>query len=291
LKILILGSNGMLGHMVNSVLIKEKFDVFVTKRHKLSSQNQPTVDLDFSDLGNPNSLKKISNFDFIVNCVGVIKPRIKENDSESVLNAININSYLPHLIQNRISQSSTNVIQIATDCVYSGSHGPYLEKSLHDANDVYGKTKSLGEVNSPNFMNLRCSIIGPELNSKSSLLEWVINQPAETHLNGFVDHVWNGITTLAFAKIVSGIITSSFSPGTFHVIPKSPLTKYELVNEIAINFGRHDLLVKKTNSENPIDRSLSTSFPDFNLSLWRSAGYNHLPKIQDLIKELKEWRF
>ena len=279
----------MLGHMVNSVLIKEKYNVFVTNRHKLSSQNQPTIDLNFSDLGNPNSLEKISNFDFIVNCVGVIKPRIKESDSSSVLNAIYINSYLPHLIQNYISQSSTNVIQIATDCVYSGSHGPYLEKSLHDANDVYGKSKSLGEVSSPNFMNLRCSIIGPELKSKSSLLEWVINQPAETHLNGFVDHIWNGVTTLAFAKIVSGILNTSFTPGTFHIVPKNPLTKYDLVSTIAINFGRHDILVKKTNSGNPIDRTLSTSFPDLNLSLWRSAGYNQLPKIEDLIKELKDW--
>jgi dTDP-4-dehydrorhamnose reductase len=281
----------MLGHMVNSVLIKDKFEVFVTNRHKLSSQIQPTIDFDFSDLGNPNSLEKISGFDFIINCVGVIKPRIKEDDSASVLNAIYINSYLPHRIQNYISQSSTKVIQIATDCVYSGSHGSYLEKSLHDAKDVYGKTKSLGEVSSPNFMNLRCSIIGPELKSKSSLLEWVLNQPAETHLTGFVDHRWNGVTTLAFAKIVSGVLNSSFSPGTFHIIPKSPLTKHELVNSIAINYGRDDIVVKKTNSGNPIDRTLSTSFPDFNLSLWRSAGYNKLPKIEELIRELKEWRY
>ena len=98
------------------------------------------------------------------------------------------------------------MIQIATDCVYSGKTGGYNEDSLHDALDAYGKTKSLGEVRSSTFLNIRSSIIGPEINHKVLLLEWFLKQPKGAVLNGFSNHLWNGVTTLQFAELCLTII-------------------------------------------------------------------------------------
>ena len=100
---------------------------------------------------------------WIINCIGIIKPYINENEPNSVAIAKNINSDFPRILEKISSQLGARVIQIATDCVFSGDSGLYSESDPHDATDVYGKTKSQGEASGPNFMNIRCSIIGPEV--------------------------------------------------------------------------------------------------------------------------------
>jgi dTDP-4-dehydrorhamnose reductase len=179
------------------------------------------------------------------------------------------------------------VIQIATDCVFSGSKGKYLESDEHDALDVYGKSKSLGEAKGDSMMHLRVSIIGPEVDRNSSLLEWVRNQPRNTEITGYTDHFWNGITSMHFAKIARGIIEHDlFEAGVFHVLPQDSATKCELVTLIAKYLGRSDIKVNPTATGANINRTLDTSFPAKNKGFWQAAGYDAPPTIEQMVSEV-----
>jgi dTDP-4-dehydrorhamnose reductase len=199
-----------------------------------------------------------------------------------------VNSAFPRDLARVAEQKNARVLQIATDCVFSGNRGHYLETDLHDAIDVYGKTKSLGEAESESVMHVRVSIIGRELNRSTHLLEWVLSQANNAVIPGYVDHFWNGVTTKHFAKMAHGIITSdTFKPGVSHLVPANELSKAELVREIASTFGRLDLKIDDTESGHPTNRTLGTSDPVFNQVLWEVAGYREIPTIHQLVSELR----
>jgi dTDP-4-dehydrorhamnose reductase len=114
---------------------------------------------------------------YVINCIGIIKPYINDSDTQQTETAFEINGAFPNRLQAWATKRGAKVIQIATDCVFSGSKGKYLESNKHDALDVYGKSKSLGEAKGGSMMHLRVSIIGPEVDRNSSLLEWVRINP------------------------------------------------------------------------------------------------------------------
>jgi dTDP-4-dehydrorhamnose reductase len=155
---------------------------------------------------------------------------------------------------------------------------------------LYGYSKVLGEHIDMNLLTLRCSLIGRELSSRLEFLEWVLGHSPENSLKGFTNHHWNGITTLAFAKIVSGLIEGEkFTPGTFHVLPKDSVSKFELAKVISINFGMTDTKVTQSQSPKAINRTLATNFMQFNGDLWNAAGYNKVPTISEMVKEYSLW--
>ena len=289
MRVLILGSDGMLGHVVTKFLIKQDLDLWFTGR---SVNFDPGNKAKFIKFDAKSSIESIFNnlgyFDYVINCIGIIKPNIDEKVSSSVLNAIEVNSRFPHLLSNFFNDSK--ILQIATDCVYSGLTGNYLEDSIHDPQDVYGKTKSLGEVSSTNFMNIRTSIIGREIRHHKSLWDWVIRQEKDASVNGFTNHLWNGVTTLAFAKLVYGIMLNNlFHATTQHVIPQNLITKDNLLKSILENEGKLDVIVNPIESTTQINRTLSTQNQNLNEKLWLSAGYQGIPTIEYLIKEFSSW--
>jgi dTDP-4-dehydrorhamnose reductase len=230
---------------------------------------------------------RLKGYDYLINCIGLITHNIDEANSNSVLRARQLNTEFPKQLARFAEGSGAKVIQITTDCVFSGSKGSYLETDSHDAIDVYGKTKSEGEVESLAVMQLRCSIIGREQKGKKSLLEWVIGQPHGATVSGYTDRHWNGVTTTAFAKVVAGIIqSSSFRAGTRHLVPAGQMTKFELVSKISDAFGREDLKVSPKASGVAKDLTLSTIDPEFNDELWGAAGYQSIPSIKELITEI-----
>lgn len=289
LKVLILGADGMLGHVVCKFLMSKGLDIWATSRLDGIKINPIDKYIYLDARGDiTQTFNQNYQFEYIVNCIGVIKPNIDEVDSSSVLNAIDINSRFPHLISKYFENSK--ILQIATDCVYSGVIGSYDESSPHDPMDVYGKTKSLGEVNANNFMNLRTSIIGRELNTNKSLWNWITNQEQKAELNGFLDHEWNGVTTLAFAKIIYGVIQSNlFLPLTQHILPVNTISKYNLLRTIADNDGRVDILVKPVKSNKSINRTLTTLDKNLNQKLWLAAGYKKVPTVELLVQEFSDW--
>ncbi len=185
--------------------------------------------------------------------------------------------------------TGTKLIQIATDCVYDGVSGNYTENSAHNPLDVYGKTKSLGEIHCDNTLNLRCSIIGREKKNYLSLLEWFLNQNKSAKVNGYKNHFWNGVTTRAFAKICLGIINNNvWFSGFQHIAPKDTVTKAQMLHIFKKVFNRSDIEIEDINAPVAINRTLSTVHKDKNEMLWKNAGYTVIPTVEEMIQEIGE---
>ncbi len=299
-KILIMGGSGMLGSMVASHLVNlfdymtctvRSEDLIDKCSKKLDNSNW--IKFDVNDyLSSVEDYSFLSDYDWIVNCIGITKPFCKDDNPAQIQNAINVNSLFPNLLSKNLLDSKTKIIQIATDCVYSGFKGDYAETDKHDALDVYGKTKSLGETKYQNTYNLRCSIIGPEFDRNTFLIEWFMNQPKGTSVNGFDNHDWNGVTTLQFAKIAGGIIQNQLSPSNLqHIIPSGKVTKYDMLNVFAKYYNREDIKISKQNAADRIDRTLTTNDHEMNKKLWTAAGYSDTPTFEKMIKELSEFDY
>ena len=255
-KVLVLGSTGMLGSMVHGYLRKSGVaEVVGTRREQFDAEAFA------SGVPQPQPL----DADYVVNCIGVIKPFCKDTDPAGVRRAIAVNAVFPHRLAAAAAAKGARVIQIATDCVYSGARGEYVESDPHDALDVYGKTKSLGEVFEGPVLNVRCSIIGPELKNHLSLLDWFLGNKDGAEVNGFTHHLWNGVTTLQFAKLCETVVRT---PGLFdrllktshlhHFVPNSSVNKYELLNLMNDAFGRK-VQVRPVGDVGPrVDRTLSS---------------------------------
>ena len=291
-KILILGSTGMLGSQVLRALQElRNFKIYATYKNvkkisilkKLININNNVTFIKFN-VGLFNKVK-LSKYNYIVNCIGIIKPHINEKNQSSIFEAIKVNSFFPHqLITN---SNKVKVFQIATDCVFDGTKGNYIEIDTHNPLDVYGKTKSLGELSCSNFFNIRCSIIGPELDGHKSLLDWFKFLPLNSKIKGFKNHEWNGITTYAFGKIIYGIIKSNLKiPQLVHMVPKNSINKFNLLKIFKRLFLRKDIFISPINSKDKINRTLKTTYPDLNKKIWKSAGYKDIPTLEYLIKEI-----
>jgi dTDP-4-dehydrorhamnose reductase len=286
--VLILGASGMLGSAVLKEFSSFQGELMATTRVGASSVVSTNVRFLKFDAATDNLDATFSMpIDYVINCIGIIKPYIKDSDPKQTAIAYEINGAFPNRLEAWASKSGARVIQIATDCVFSGSNDSYLETNEHDALDVYGKSKSLGEAKGASMMHLRVSIIGPEVGRNSSLLEWVRNQPKNAEVLGYTDHFWNGITSMHFAKIARGIIENDlFEAGVFHVLPQDSTTKSELVRLIAKYLGRKDLKVNPTATGDNINRTLATSFPAKNKAFWLAAGYDSPPTIEQLVSEV-----
>jgi len=299
-RILIFGSTGMLGSEVLKVFAEDKnFIITATYKNKnslnklkknftLSPKNKiQFIKFDVKNYNNKSLKKLLGNNRYIINCIGVIKPYIDEKNKKSK-NALIVNSIFPHNL-NEVNKShkKANIYQIATDCVFNGGKGNYLENSEHDAFDIYGKTKSLGEVNDKNFFNLRCSIIGHEIINYKSLVEWFKMQKKDSKLNGFSDHLWNGITTYVFAEIVKTIILKKiFIPNLIHIVPSNKISKFEMLKLFAKILNREDITVKKTLSNQKTDRTLGTIYNSLNKLIWSKSIFKKCLKMKNIISTL-----
>ena len=279
MRVAVLGATGMLGHAVVREFSHFGYDVITVGRE--------SCDLEFDVYRHRVEHLELGSVDFVVNCIGLISHLIRDDSVKTKEEAILLNSLFPYELATMAEQRGINVIQIATDCVFSGSTGSYVETCNHDAVDLYGRTKSLGEVRSPNVMNLRASIIGRESRGFHSLIEWVLKQPFDSQIPGFTDRMWNGVSTKAFARVVIGVIEKGlFEPGLQHLVPSNILSKAELVRHIAFRFGRVDLVVNDVKSDSPKDMTLSTLNPEKNRVMWNAGGYVEIPTIQQMVDDI-----
>lgn len=281
-KALVLGSTGMLGSAVLSALQSRGIAAIESSRTSgiFLDAMSPNIEfvLDESQLGTG---------DYVVNCVGLTKPRISEGIKTDLELAVRLNVLFPMELESYASRLGLKVIQVATDCVFRGNTGGYRESSPHDATDTYGKTKSLGEIFSDHFMHLRCSLIGPELHSQSLLFEWLRNQPKDARIQGYANHFWNGLTSSAFGRIVAGIISNNrFVSGTQHLVPADTVSKEDLVRMVLHAIGREDVQVDSHMTSPSIDRTLKTENEDVNLGLFHLGGYDAIPNIHEMVAGL-----
>jgi len=299
-KVIVLGGSGMLGSMLVDYLSRDTvLNVTATVRNELlvaKCRNLlPGVNWLVFDADKPNviqSLGIMERHQWLINAIGITKPLIHDDNAFEIERALRINSLLPHYIARRAQVSGTSVLQIATDCVYSGDKGGHVESDLHDALDVYGKTKSLGEITTPHMHHLRCSIIGLEPKEHKFLLDWFLGQPRDAGVNGFANHCWNGITTLHFAKLCHGIITRKITmPHLHHIIPSDVVGKHELLQYFGRSFQREDVSIKPVEAGVVVDRTLETNNKALNSELWAVAGYSQPPSIAEMIAELASFDY
>lgn len=250
-KILILGSTGMAGHIMFHYLNNlHKYDIVnVSYRNKL---NNESLILDIKDKSKVEDLIVKVSPDYIVNCIGVL---IK--GSVDVENAVYINSYFPHLLEKIANRVDAKLIHISTDCVFSGSVGRYKEDSFKDADDVYGRSKALGEIQSLKHLTIRTSIIGPELKlNGEGLFHWFLNQKGE--VTGYTNAIWGGVTTLELAKAVEYYFENETS-GVVNLTNGAEITKYDLLELIKSIWKIDNLTIEKGEGKKTINKSLVKS--------------------------------
>lgn len=296
--VLVLGATGMLGSMVFDVLSKAHgLQVAATVRTVAQGieleQEYPGTSWILYDAEQPaEKTEYVAQYDWVINCIGITKPLIHENVPSEVERAIRVNALWPHQLASAVSGAGHRLLQIATDCVFSGRSGPYAEPSTSDAHDVYGRTKSLGETCYPGVTHLRTSIIGPETGPSKFLLEWVRRQPHDPVINGYSDHYWNGVTTLQFAEVCRGIIQErpASLPTLIHLVPKDIVTKLELLRIIARAYGRTDIVVTAVATRHA-NMILATHQPTQVQALWKAAGYSTPPTIEQMVNKVANTGF
>ena len=292
-KVLVLGANGMLGKMISLHLNSLKFfEVTVSSRSKNKFINDNfegkflNLDIDYPLKNSLDEfLKENNDYKYIVNCIGVIKPKIDESKKISIQNTIMTNSYFPLDLQKLAEQRGIKYIQIGTDCVFSGKDGGYKEDSFMDAEDLYGKSKIVGEIAGQNKMLIRSSIIGPEEGNGYSLMNWFLKNN-DSSVSGFKNHLWNGVTTLNFSRVVEGIIMNDdIDFKVQHLIPENTITKANLLELFKEQFKK-SIKINHIDADVVIDRTLNTHSPNLNKDLWTAGGYPTIPTIEENIKEL-----
>lgn len=291
-KVIVLGSTGMLGSMVYNYL-SHQTDLEVWHTTRKESKDANHIQLEATDV---DALERLllQGFDYVINCIGIIKPHIHDLNDDEIITALKVNSIFPHQIAMLLRRHKlpTHVLQIATDCVYNGlSFNNYTEDCPADAEDWYGRTKELGEVRIVDFFhNIRCSIIGLEMYTTYSLISWFLSQKKE--VTGYTNHFWNGVTTLQFAKVCYGIIKNGTEiPNMHHLVPADSVDKYELLNLIQSAFNSPKVDIVPSDRQEAINRVLDTNNEKMNEKLWRDAGYAEVPCIADMVYEFANYGY
>ncbi len=289
--ILVLGVSGMLGSMVFDYLSRNpNFNVYGTVR-KAKYLEEKVYFFDANEITQLDEKQFIElKINYMINCIGITKPFSKDDDPEGVKRAIRINADFPWRLSNYAKKHNIRIIQIGTDCVYSGKKGNYYEDDPHDPLDVYGKSKSLGEVFDRSMLIIRCSIIGPEFKrEKSFLFEWFLNQPNQGIIGGFEHHIWNGITTLQFAQLCEQIISSNVynqlveKSYIHHYTPNNTVNKYQLMNIFNKIFEKNLNINRVNDPEHKVDRSLKTKYSDLNNLIQKKNMKTAILELKDYI--------
>lgn len=292
MKVVVIGGSGMLGSMVVDVLSGEK-DLEVHASYKTNRPKGGPENVRWFEFHEEADFAPVlDSGDWIVNAAGLIRQKIAPG-WRSIREATKANVLLPCRLSGIAESTGTKVLQIATDCVFEGTI-PASETQRHAPEDLYGKTKSLGEVEAPWYHHLRCSIVGPEPGRGSaSLLGWLLGQSAGAVVKGYADHLWNGVTTLAFARVVAAVVRGDVDPppGVRHLVPFGHATKHDLLCEFARAYGRDDLRIEPVVTKKRKDMRLVTNGPSYNRTLWKAAGYDDVPTISSLVRELAAWDY
>ena len=265
MKVYVLGATGMLGSYVYKYLRDtDKYNTLGLSRKDMDASKWDAFDL-------MNTFFEAE--DIIINCIGLITQRTEPTK----LDFIKVNAVFPLELANACESMHCKLIHITTDCVFDGVAGNYDEQSPHNATDIYGVSKSLGEPE--NATVIRTSIIGEEKNNKLSLVEWIKKQ-AGKQANGYTNHFWNGITCLQYAKICEKIIDENlFWRGVKHIVSPTAVSKMELMEMVS---GIYDLKIKVNPFKAPTrcDRTMTSTREDVKIEV---------PEIEQQIMEMKEF--
>lgn len=260
MKVLIFGGSGMLGHKLSQQLSK-KFDVWATVRGDAADmlqygflpENRTIGGVAVEDAGSVRAAIEQVRPDVVINAVGVIK---QLPSSKDVIKTLEINSIFPNRLAEYGREFGYRLFCISTDCVFNGEKGSYTEESIPDAYDLYGKSKNLGEITDENCLTLRTSIIGRELGSAHSLVDWFLSNRGK-NVKGFVNAIYSGFPTIVIADIIASLITDHPELNGLYHVSSEPINKYDLLELVKKHYNVDIGIEPETDFK--IDRSLDST--------------------------------
>lgn len=272
MKILVLGANGMAGHVISAYLDEKGYDVYGFARSKLKNKNITGF---IGDARNIESIIRIiesEKIDIVVNAIGILNDDCDKNP----LNSIYINSYFPHLLASKIINSNVKIIHLSTDCVFSGTSGPYTELSKKDGTRFYDQSKSLGELIDDKNLTFRTSIIGPDINKDGKgLVNWFLSQ--KDKVDGYEGVLWTGVTTLVLAEAIEKAIKERIT-GVYHLVNNKTISKFKLLTFINAHMNRN-IIINKVYLP-IISKQLINTREDLSYEV---------PQYEDMIKSMIKW--
>ncbi|MDL2224161.1 sugar nucleotide-binding protein [Bacteroidales bacterium OttesenSCG-928-M06] len=272
MRILVLGSIGMAGHII-TIYFKEKgYDVTAFSLSPFTYANHNIVG-DAFDTEKFKQMITEGDYDVIINCIGLLNQVAEQNPSKAVY----LNSYLPHLVCDTLKNTQTKFIHMSTDCVFAGNTGPYYENSLRDGATFYDRTKALGEVEDNKNLTFRNSIIGPDMNVDGiGLFNWFMKQQGT--ISGYTGAMWTGVTTLTLAKAMEQAIKENLT-GLYNLVNNESISKYDLIFLFNKHFRNNHLVINK-DDKLQLDKSLRRKRNDFSFKV---------PSYEQMVIEMKEW--
>ncbi|MBP7820391.1 MAG: SDR family oxidoreductase [Candidatus Methanofastidiosum sp.] len=269
MKILILGSDGMLGHVVKTYFEERGHEIVCTNR------NDKESNLYFDITNSVSGIDKIVENvkpEVLINCIGILNKVAEEHKALAIL----INSYLPHYLDELSAKAGFKLIHVSTDCVFDGKVGGYDEHSIPNETNMYGRSKALGEVINDRSVTLRTSIVGPDINKNGvGLFQWFMTQEGE--VGGYDNVIWTGVTTMWFARCMEIAIEKNLT-GLHHCVNNETISKYDLITLFKKYFDK-DIIINH-NPDVVSKKTLVRTDASFDFGI---------PSYEQMVKEMREW--
>jgi dTDP-4-dehydrorhamnose reductase len=269
MKVLVIGANGMAGHVITRYLTQQGHAVTTLAR------SNADVVMNIENFLEVQQLSDLSdNFNYVINCIGLLVKDSNDRPDRAAL----INGWFPHWLEETFSHSKTRVVHLSTDCVFDGNKGNYVESDTHTETNWYGKSKSLGELNNTKDITFRMSIIGPEIKSNGTgLFNWIVSN-TQHELPGWDNAWWNGITTLELAKCIEKYMLDPVVAGVYHVVNnENKISKFELLSKIN-NIYQLDKTILRMQGPKSVNKILIDTRKEFDFGI---------PDYDTMLSELK----
>jgi len=272
MKFLVLGCNGMAGHIISLYLKEQGHDVTGFARTK--SPFVPTI---IGDATNTELIRGVimsGRYDSLINAIGLLNQFAEANHAAATF----LNGYLPHFLAEVTDGTPTQIIHMSTDCVFSGKDGHYAEDALPDGVTFYDRSKAIGELNDKKNITLRNSIVGPDIKQSGiGLLNWFMQQSGPS-VNGFTGAIWTGQTTLQLAKTME-TAAKERACGLVNAVPSSSITKFELLKLFNKHLRGNELTINAVDGVTA-DKSLIRENFEFNYMI---------PDYETMVSEMADW--
>ena len=272
--ILVIGASGMLGHMLVRVLSPHHRVIGTTSSKydsksplaRILSEKSWIDQIDVRNISTAELAISTTKPDVVINCVGVIKQKM---ESSNIMDAILINSLVPHQLANLCEAAGSRFIHFSTDCVFEGSPGIKRASDTPNATDLYGTTKRLGEVNYALALTLRTGFVGRQLAGAEGLFEWVRSQKGSA-ISGYKNAIYSGLTTMALSQVVQQVIELHPSLSGLHQVASQKINKFDLITKL--NEHLHLNLAIAQNTDFMCDRSMDgtefTNLTNIHIPSW-----------------------
>lgn len=272
MKILVLGCNGMAGHLI-SLYFKEQGHEVVGFARSKSNLLDTTIIGDASDILFIKKVIEECKFDAVINCIGLLNQFAENNKAKAVF----LNGYLPHYLVELTKDTKTRIIHMSTDCVFAGNDGPYFEDSLPNGTSFYDRSKAIGEFNNNKDLTFRNSVIGPDIKATGiGLFNWFMKQTEP--IGGYTGAIWTGVTTYTLAKAMETALQENLT-GLYNLVNNNSISKFDLCTLFNKYFRNSELTIYP-NDKLHLDKTLKCTRTDFSFVV---------PSYEQQIKQMRDW--